>query len=76
MLVTVGGFDESPVPGFSCELREGGQYLVRANEWQSRSRQATKPHWWRASSRAGFDFADFTLAEGAGPLIALRPGWY
>ncbi len=35
MLLTVGGFDESPVAGFSVELREGGQYLVRAGEWQS-----------------------------------------
>jgi predicted cupin superfamily sugar epimerase len=66
MLLTVGGFDSTPVGGFSCELRKGGQYLVRADEWQ-RAEPATE----EASLVAcvvspGFDFADFTLAGPAG----------
>ena len=35
MLLTVGGFDDTPVAGFAVELRSGGQYLVRAGEWQT-----------------------------------------
>jgi predicted cupin superfamily sugar epimerase len=65
MLVTVGGFDESPVPGFSCELREGGQYLVRANEWQSAQPAADEVSLVACVVAPGFDFADFTLAEPA-----------
>src|SRR5438128_7012999 len=35
MTLTVGGFDDAPVAGPSVELAVGGQYLVRAGEWQS-----------------------------------------
>ena len=63
MLVTVGGFDEAPVPGFSCELREGGQYLVRANEWQSAQPASDMPSLVACVVAPGFDFADFSLAE-------------
>jgi predicted cupin superfamily sugar epimerase len=63
MLVTVGGFDEAPVPGFSCELREGGQYLVRANEWQSAQPASDTPSLVACVVAPGFDFADFSLAE-------------
>ncbi len=67
MLITVGGFDESPVPGFSCELREGGQYLVRANEWQSAQPAGDDAALVACVVAPGFDFADFTLA-GAQPV--------
>jgi predicted cupin superfamily sugar epimerase len=63
MLLTVGGFDEGPVPGFSCELREGGQYLVRANEWQSAVPASDTPSLVACVVAPGFDFEDFSLAE-------------
>jgi predicted cupin superfamily sugar epimerase len=63
MLVSVGGFDESPVPGFSCELREGGQYLVRAGEWQSAQPASDEASLVACVVSPGFEFADFTLAE-------------
>jgi predicted cupin superfamily sugar epimerase len=62
MLITVGGFDESPVGGFSCELREGGQYLVRANEWQSAQAATDEASLVACVVAPGFDFADFELA--------------
>lgn len=61
-LVTVGGFDEVPVPGFSCELREGGQYLVRPNEWQSAHPGSGEPSLVACVVAPGYDFADFTMA--------------
>jgi uncharacterized protein len=66
MLITVGGFDESPVPGFSVELREGGQYLVRAEEWQAAEPATDEPSLVACVVSPGFDFADFTLAEPTG----------
>src|SRR6478735_6982921 len=33
--LTVGGFGAAPSAGKSCDLRAGGQYLVRADEWQT-----------------------------------------
>jgi predicted cupin superfamily sugar epimerase len=63
MLLTVGGFDSAPVPGFSCELRTGGQYLVRAEEWQSAQPATDEPSLVACVVSPGFDFADFTLAE-------------
>src|SRR5436305_712086 len=35
VLLTIGGFEPSPVEGTHCELGAGGQYLVRADEWQT-----------------------------------------
>jgi predicted cupin superfamily sugar epimerase len=63
MLITVGGFDESPVGRFSCELREGGQYLVRANEWQSAQPATDEAALVACVVAPGFDFADFELAR-------------
>jgi uncharacterized protein len=62
MLLTVGGSDESPVPGFTCELRAGGQYLVRAGEWQSAQPAGDEASLVACVVAPGFDFADFTLA--------------
>jgi predicted cupin superfamily sugar epimerase len=63
MLVTVGGFDDAPVPGFSVELREGGQYLVRANEWQSARPSGSDASLVACVVSPGFEFADFTLVS-------------
>jgi predicted cupin superfamily sugar epimerase len=66
MLLTVGGFEAEPVPGSSVELREGGQYLVRADEWQSAEPATDEPSLVACVVSPGFDFADFTLAEPGG----------
>jgi predicted cupin superfamily sugar epimerase len=63
LLLTVGGFAESPVAGFACELREGGQYLVRAGEWQSAEPAADSAALVACVVSPGFDFADFALAD-------------
>lgn len=63
MLLTVGGFDDQPVGGFSCELGDGGQYVVRAGEWQSAEPTTDQPSLVACVVSPGFDFADFTLAE-------------
>lgn len=65
MLLTVGGADETPVADFSCELREGGQYLVRAHEWQTAQPAGDEPSLVACVVSPGFDFADFELAEGS-----------
>jgi predicted cupin superfamily sugar epimerase len=61
LLLTVGGFDDSPLPGFSCELSIGGQYLVRANEWQSAEPATDDAVLVACVVSPGFEFADFTL---------------
>ena len=63
LLLTVGGFDDAPVAGFECELREGGQYLVRAGEWQSARPASDQPVLVACVVSPGFDFADFALAD-------------
>ena len=63
MLVTVGGFDDVPVAGFSVELRAGSQYLVRAGEWQCAEPATDRESLVACVVSPGFDFADFTLAE-------------
>jgi predicted cupin superfamily sugar epimerase len=63
MLLTVGGFGEAPAADFTVELREGGQYLVRADEWQSAEPAIDRPSLVACVVSPGFDFADFTLAE-------------
>ena len=63
MLLTVGGFDEAPMRGFTCELAEGGQYVVRADEWQTAEPATDEPSLVACVVSPGFDFADFTLAE-------------
>lgn len=60
----VGGFDDSPVAQFSCELRTGGQYLVRADEWQRAQPASDEAVLVACVVAPGFDFADFTLADG------------
>jgi uncharacterized protein len=66
MIVTVGGFDDAPVAGFSCELREGGQYLVRANEWQTAAPAGDAASLVACVVSPGFEFDDFSLAEPPG----------
>jgi predicted cupin superfamily sugar epimerase len=64
VLLTVGGFDSSPVAGFSCELGAGGQYLVRADEWQTAAPAlADEATLVACVVSPGFDFADFSLAR-------------
>ncbi len=62
VLLTVGGFDASPVAGFSCELETGGQYLVRADEWQTAVPASERPTLVACVVSPGFDYADFSLA--------------
>lgn len=66
MLLTVGGFESVPVAGFSCELREGGQYVVRAGEWQCAQPATDEASLVACVVSPGFDFADFSLADAAG----------
>ena len=54
------------MPGFSVELREGGQYLVRADEWQSAVPAGDEAALVACVVAPGFDFADFTLADEPG----------
>jgi predicted cupin superfamily sugar epimerase len=63
MLLTVGGFGESPIADFICELREGGQYLVRPDEWQSAQPAGDEASLVACVVSPGFDYADFTLAS-------------
>jgi predicted cupin superfamily sugar epimerase len=62
VLLTVGGSEDSPVPGFSCELGAGGQYLVRPDEWQTAEPAADQATLVACVVSPGFDFADFSLA--------------
>lgn len=65
VLLTVGGFESAPVPQFSCELGVGGQYLVRADEWQEAQAATDEATLVACVVSPGFDFADFTLtADG------------
>jgi uncharacterized protein len=63
VLLTVGGEDDSPVAGFTCELGVGGQYLVRENEWQTAEPAGDQPTLVACVVSPGFDFADFSLAD-------------
>ena len=63
VLLTIGGFEDAPVPDFSVELAVGGQYLVRANEWQSAAPATDEATLVACVVSPGFDFADFTLAQ-------------
>jgi predicted cupin superfamily sugar epimerase len=63
LLLSLGGFDADPVGEFSVELRTGGQYLVRADEWQSAEPAADEAVLVACVVSPGFDFADFSLAE-------------
>lgn len=62
VLLTVGGFESGPVAQFSCELGVGGQYLVRANEWQEAEPATDEATLVACVVSPGFDFVDFTLA--------------
>jgi predicted cupin superfamily sugar epimerase len=64
LLLTVGGFDSGPVAGFVCELVAGGQYLVRANEWQTAEPVGDRAVLVACIVSPGFDFADFELEPG------------
>ncbi|MGN6606862.1 MAG: cupin domain-containing protein [Jatrophihabitans sp.] len=63
LLLTVGGFESTPVAGFSVELTIGGQYLVRADEWQTAEPATDEPALVACVVSPGFDFADFELAD-------------
>ncbi len=63
LLLTVGGFDESPGPSFSFELGEGSQHLVRAGEWQRAEPAGDAAALVACVVAPGFDFADFSLAD-------------
>ena len=63
VLLTLGGFDETPVAEFSCELGAGGQYLVRGDEWQSASPVTDRATLVACVVAPGFDFADFSLPD-------------
>ena len=63
VLLTVGGVDDAPVAGFSCELGPGGQYLVRADEWQTAAPLTDEATLVACVVSPGFDFADFSLAD-------------
>jgi hypothetical protein len=63
VLLTLGGSEDGPVAGFSCELSTGGQYLVRAGEWQAAEPATDEPTLVACVVSPGFDFADFSLAE-------------
>lgn len=58
----VGGFDDQPGASETIELREGGQHLVRANEWQAAAPIGDQACLVACVVAPGFDFADFTLA--------------
>ena len=63
LLLTVGGVDDTPTADFSVQLREGGQYLVRADEWQTAEPASDRAVLVACVVAPGFDFADFALAE-------------
>ncbi len=63
LLLTVGGSDDSPVGDFSCELTVGGQYLVRAHEWQTAEPATDDACLVACVVSPGFDFDDFELAD-------------
>lgn len=63
--LTVGGSGPEPAPTTQVTLGPGGQHLVEADEWQTAVPEDAD----RATLSAcvvspGFDFADFTLADG------------
>jgi uncharacterized protein len=60
----VGGFDQLPIPGQTYQLGEGGQYLVRADEWQSAQPFGAEPSLVACVVAPGFEFDDFTLVAG------------
>ena len=60
--ITVGGFGAAPEGGRSCELRSGGQYLVRADEWQTAEPAGDEGCLVACVVSPGFDFDDFMLA--------------
>jgi predicted cupin superfamily sugar epimerase len=65
MLLTVGGFGNAPVTEGSVELAEGGQHLVRADEWQTARPARDEPSLVACVVSPGFDFADFALHRPA-----------
>lgn len=65
VLLTVGGLDDTPVAGFSCELTVGGQYLVRPDEWQQAEAATERAVLVACVVSPGFVFEDFSLAEPA-----------
>jgi predicted cupin superfamily sugar epimerase len=66
LLLTVGGFDTDPVAGFSCQLGGGGQYLVRADEWQTAEPAGDRAVLVACVVSPGFVFEDFSLVDDAG----------
>jgi uncharacterized protein len=66
VLLTVGGFGTQPASEFSCELTVGGQYLVRADEWQAAEPATDRAVLVACVVSPGFVFEDFELAEPVG----------
>src|SRR5439155_2422237 len=67
VLLTVGGAGAQPVSAFCCELTVGGQYLVRADEWQTAEPGTDRAVLVACVVSPGFVFSDFMLAEPVGP---------
>ena len=63
--ITAGGFGAEPRAGHGCELRAGGQYLVRADEWQTAEPAGDEACLVACVVSPGFDFDDFTLETPA-----------
>lgn len=67
VVVTTGGTGDTPTGATEHLLHEGGQQLVEADEWQTARPAADQPTLVACVVSPGFDFADFTLLDGAGP---------
>lgn len=63
VLLTVGGSGAASVAGSSVTLGVGGQYLVRADEWQTAAPASDDATLVACVVSPGFDFADFSLAS-------------
>ncbi len=59
----VGGFGDQPVIDQTVVLGEGGQHLVRANEWQAAAPVGNEATLVACVVSPGFEFADFSLAD-------------
>jgi predicted cupin superfamily sugar epimerase len=64
LILSLGGFDDSPVADFTVELTVGSQYLVRPDEWQTAQPATDQAVLVACVVSPGFTFDDFTLADG------------
>ena len=65
--MTVGGTGDQPATTGTAThtLDVGGQYLVQPDEWQTARPAGDQATLVACVVAPGFDFADFTLADGA-----------